>query len=140
MSEFDNLTYLVVDLESIPSGWTNQEKSNSRKRVNLGIGRHNQQQSHLNTCNCTDLPTLFEDDENPDVITQTAGRMMYRLDATQYANEQELIDVVAAEIADELGKTVQAVKAQAEIYIVGGQQESIAEKDNNPEKWNERTE
>lgn len=119
---FDNLTYFVIDFDSIPSGWSHQEKRNSRKRVNRGVGQQSNAQSHLNTWHRKDAPTVFDEDDN---LTQTAGKVLYRLDALNYANEDELIDAVIAEIADELGKTINAVTQKVEVTIIGGQQDAL---------------
>lgn len=133
MSEFDALTYFVVDYDNIPSGWSNQEKRNSRKRVDRGVGKQNDPQPHLNTLHRPDVKTLFDGEG---VLAQTAGKAMFRVDTG--LSDAALIDAVIAEIADELGKTINAVEQKVSVTVIGGQQDANDHIDANPAAWGER--
>lgn len=133
MSEFDGLIYFVVDYDNIPSGWSNQEKRDSRKRVNRGVGKQNKPQPHLNTVHRLDVKTIFDDEG---VLTQTAGKAMFRVDTDM--TDAELIDAVIAEMADELDKTINAVEQKVSVTVIGGQAGAIAHINANPASWGER--
>lgn len=131
---FEHLTYVEIDYTAIPSGWTNQEKRDSRKRVNRSVGEQSTN-SHLDTGHRKYPATIFDEEGE---LTQTADRALFRIDARQYADEQELIDTIIAEIADELGKTIQAVSQKVSIAIIGGQQEALDHIAANKAAWGEQ--
>ena len=131
---FDNLTYFIVDYSSIPSGWSHQERRDSRKRVNRGIGQQDNPQSHMNTNHRRDAETLYDAEG---VLTQTADKALYRIDATSYADEFDLIDAVIAEIADELNKTINAVSQKVAVTVLGNQQDMLAHLAANKAAWGE---
>ncbi len=114
---FDGLTYFIVDWESMPSGWTKTEKRNARKRINRSVGKQGDPQTHLNTWHRKDLATVID---GQGVITQTANKSLQRADTNMA--DQEIIDKVNAEAADELGKDINAVKQQQEVTVLGNQQ------------------
>lgn len=118
---FEYLTYVEIDYTAIPSGWTNQEKRDSRKRVNRSVGEQSTQ-SHMDTGHRKYPATIFDEEGT---VTQTADRALFRIDARRYTDEQELITAIATEIADELGKTIQAVLQKVSIVIIGGIQAAL---------------
>jgi hypothetical protein len=133
-SPFDGLTFVVIDYSAIPSGWSNQEKRDSRKRVNRGVGNQSNVQPHTKTHHRQDLPTLYDDVSE---ITQTANKALYSMDWN--GTGQELIDLMIAEIADELNKTELAVSQKLEITIVGNWVDAIDYIAANKVAWGEAT-
>ncbi len=135
-NEFEDLIYLVIDFDSIPSGWSNQEKRDSRKHVNSSIGEQSNIVSQLKTGHRKDIVTVL-DEELPETIVQTAGKALFRI-YTDLSNTK-LKNAIYAAIADKLNKTVNAVKQKVEIIILGNQEAMLAYLAANKEKWGEAT-
>ncbi len=128
---FDDLTYFIVDYSSIPSGWSHQERRDSRKRVNRSVGLQSNVQPHLKTEHRKDAPTLFDAEG---ALIQTADKALFH---TSNLTDQEIVDNTIAEIADELNKTIQAVTQKIEITILGNQQDMLNYLAANKENWGE---
>ncbi|KKM73952.1 hypothetical protein LCGC14_1405320 [marine sediment metagenome] len=130
---FDDLTYFTVSI-LIPNGWTHQERRDSRKRVNRGIGQQNNPQPHMNTNHRRDIATLYDD---KGALIQTANKALYRVDARSYADELDLINAVIAEITDELKKTTNAVTQKVQVTVLGNQTDTLAYLAANKADWGE---
>lgn len=141
---FDGLIYVEGDWIKIPSGLSNRLMRKNRKHLVGAVGKQNSHQSHLNTWHRKDMPTVFDDEGE---IVQTAGKALYRVDMSQYADEQALIDHIYDEIIIDLNDDdeytnnppfpIGIVRAKIKVTIIGNQQETNDHIAANKSDWGE---
>lgn len=115
VSPFATSRRIEIDATSIPSGWSNQEKRNGRKRVTRSVGRQSTVAPQLKTHERKDLPTAYDDEGE---LTQTANKWIVAVEPDGLTDEQ-IIDAMITEMADDLGKTVQAVETKVAFTVIG---------------------